>query len=100
MESQENPRKRSAIRDLWNNFAGYSTLHGLHFLVDGSSCLRRLIWFVLLCVATSLFVYIAFKGLKKWQKHEVFITTELKPNNVSIADYKNINVWNKCMNLR
>ncbi|EDO39415.1 predicted protein [Nematostella vectensis] len=73
-------KDESEIKALWVTFVGTSTFHGLHYLFDALSRLRKLAWALLLLAAFTVFVRQILYGYTKLQKHEVFITTEFKPN--------------------
>lgn len=51
---------------LLQDFSSYTTLHGLHFLFDSHSTIRRLIWIVLLLVCISVLV-VQFQD--NWRKY-------------------------------
>ncbi|XP_031573257.1 acid-sensing ion channel 4-like [Actinia tenebrosa] len=97
MEAEKTQEQKPSIKELLDTFAGYSTLHGLHFLADASSYVRKLIWFLLLCSATAIFVYLAYWGWTKWRKYEVFVTTEIKINDVSSLPFPAVTICNKNM---
>lgn len=83
MEADKSQETKPNIKELLDTFAGYSTLHGLHFLVDTLSFVRKLIWFLLLCGATAIFVYLAHWGWTKWRRNEVFLSTKIVIQEVS-----------------
>ncbi|EDO36132.1 predicted protein [Nematostella vectensis] len=65
----ENEDIRQKRKKLISEFSGYTTLHGLHFLIDSGSLFRKVFWMILLLVMfTCFFIQLveSYKRLKEY----------------------------------
>ncbi|XP_032228649.2 acid-sensing ion channel 3 [Nematostella vectensis] len=84
--------------ETWNmirEFAGYTTLHGFHFLVDSSSRWRRRIWFLLLLFCCAMFIYQFVISVNRLRAYKVvFSRGAEQPGEV---DFPAVTICNKNM---
>ena len=59
-----------ASSELLNEFASYTTLHGLHFIFESCSLLRRLVWGALLVTGLVLLILQCLNGFYKLANHD------------------------------
>ena len=62
--------KESKISVLVNEFAGYTTLHGFHFVLESCSVVRRILWATLILLALVILAFQCLNGLNKLLEHD------------------------------
>lgn len=67
-ESKTN--KESKTSELVNEFAGYTTLHGFHFVLESCSVVRRILWATLIILALVILAFQCLNGLNKLLEHD------------------------------
>ena len=69
-ESKVNDSDLRNSTELLNEFAGYTTLHGLRFILESFSPLRRILWAILMLLGTGTLVFGCFIGFNKLMAHD------------------------------
>ena len=67
-ESKTNKQNRTSL--LVNEFAGYTTLHGFHFVLESCSVVRRILWATLIILALVILALQCLNGLHKLLEHD------------------------------
>ena len=76
-ESQTNEDEdRTQQSTLMNEFAGYTTLHGFHFILGSVSLIRRIVWAVLLLIGMGILAIQFFNGYTKLTEHDSMTVKE------------------------
>lgn len=84
---------KSGPDDLWHEFRSYSTLHGLHFATETKWSFRRVIWTLLVLLASGFMINELYSNYKKYFRFDVLYTTEYQHSEnltfpaVSICNY-------------
>ena len=63
---------------LIKNFGSYTTLHGLHFLFDSSSTVRRVLWLILMLVCMVILAITVRGNYLKLRRHESLVTKDIE----------------------
>lgn len=67
-ESKTSKQNRTSV--LVNEFAGYTTLHGFHFVLESCSVVRRILWATLIILALVILALQCLSGLTKLLEHD------------------------------
>ena len=63
---------------LIKNFGSYTTLHGLHFLFDSNSTVRRIIWLILMLVCLVTLALFVKENYSKLLRYESLVTKDIE----------------------
>ena len=66
----------AASSELLDEFASYTTLHGLHFILGSSSLIRRIVWGVLLVTGLGMLISQCLYGFSKLADHDSMTVKE------------------------
>ena len=72
---EQTPQDLTKNEKLLKDFSSYTTLHGLHFLFDSQSKVRRLVWVVLL-IGCAIVLVVQFQN--SWGKYKQYLTITSK----------------------
>lgn len=71
---------RSSVRQHLNDFAGYTTFHGLHFVIEPHGKLRRLIWLIFILGGLAICTRQLVISYTKLRAHNHVISKEMIPS--------------------
>lgn len=89
-------RFRQRIDEACSYYLQHSTFHGLHYMFDSKSLLRRAMWFIILCVASGVFFYEMKKSVTQFFLYPFSTLSTLEYSDdllfpaVTICDFNNI----------
>ncbi|KXJ28956.1 Acid-sensing ion channel 4 [Exaiptasia diaphana] len=78
-DSQDNntSAKKNA-NQLIKDFSSYTTVHGLHFIMDSGALLRRILWGILICFSVCFLTVQVYFNLQKLLSRQVTISKSLE----------------------
>ena len=73
-----NATQETEVQKLIKNFGSYTTLHGLHFLFESSSTVRRILWIILMVACMLILAFQLKYCYLKLQSHESLVTKDIE----------------------
>ncbi|KAM7431426.1 hypothetical protein ABFA07_017989 [Porites harrisoni] len=73
-----NATQETEVQKLIKNFGSYTTLHGLHFLFESSSAVRRILWIILMVACMLILAFQLKYCYLKLQSHESLVTKDIE----------------------
>jgi len=86
---------RPPIKRLFHDFAGYTTLHGLHYVFDSGSYIRRSIWLILILVGLGFCVGELIISYGKLSSYDYVLSKEISQSDAQT--FPAVTICNKNM---